>query len=125
MAPILAPELPIATATARRALRFASGGLATIWEPFGVWVRRTCQTRKAGPPNGTRTRMDGPRAVREHPSVDVLPHRRRRGGGGTEDLCHVPGAGGLPRARPREPDRSRRVGRLLRAGTAPCPQAGP
>ena len=57
------------------------------------------------------------------PPVHVLPERRRRGGGGPQDLRRLPGAGGVPRARPRQPHRPRRVGRLLRAGAPPDPQA--
>ena len=80
---------------------------------------------RQAPPNGPGTRVDGPRALHEHPALHVLPERRRRGGGGPEDLRDLPGAGGVPRARPREPHRPRRVGWLLGARATPDPQAPP
>ena len=45
--------------------------------------------------------------------------------GGQEDLRRLPREERVPRARPREPDRPRRLGRLLRAGASSHPQAPP
>ena len=80
---------------------------------------------RQAPRTWTRIRVDGTRALHEHPALHVLPERRRRGGGGPQDLCGLPGQAGVPRARAVQPHRPRRVGRLLRAGASPDPEAPP
>src|SRR5215212_8856225 len=107
------------------------GGPSPIWNGGATADLPVAGTNGAVAPyispdgGGNGHELDGTGELPGRSPGALLPERRCRRRPRTPHLRHVPGPGALPRVRPRAAHRPRRLGRRLRTGAAPDPQAPP